>query len=66
LRDLQREDETGRRLERPIVDRLDRRATVERRIHLDGIEATRIVAKVVGGPHALGIEGAVPAVGGEG
>ena len=60
-RDLQREDEAGRRLERPIIDRFYRRAAVERRIHLDRVEARRIVSKISRGLHATRIERAGPA-----
>jgi hypothetical protein len=62
-RNFQRKDEAGRCLQRPILDGTPRRATVEGRVHLHGIEALRIIAEIVSGSHALGIEGAVPAVG---
>jgi hypothetical protein len=38
-RDLERKDEAGRRLNRPIIHGLDCRAAVKRRVHLDGVEA---------------------------
>src|SRR5580704_994080 len=65
-RDLQREDEAGRCLERPIADGFGRGTTVEGRVHFYRVESPRIIGEVLSGFHALGIKRSAPAVGREG
>jgi len=65
LRDLHREDEVVRRLREPAVDGLGGWASVEGRIHFNGIELVRVVRQIVRRLEATGIERAFPTGGGE-
>jgi len=65
LRDLKREDESGRSLNCPTLDSRNRGRAIERGVHFHGIEFRGVVREVVGGFHASPIERTFPACGRE-
>ena len=64
--DFEGEEEIGRSLVVPVLDGFGAGRAVEGGIDFDGVEASGVEREAVGGFEILGIEGALPAVGGEG
>ena len=64
--DFEREEEIGRSLVVPILNGLSAGIAVEGGVDLDSVETRGVEGEAVGGFQIFGIEGALPAVGGEG
>ena len=63
---FEREKEIWRSLVVPILYSFCAGSAVERGVDFDGVEASGVEIEAVGGFQIFGIEGALPAVGGEG